>query len=145
MFVRLREQSGNYCLRLKLGDLPAFYLGDERLVIGIGGATLGLVAGAVTASIAARGRANTLRRHLIASRNETDSARKIAQNDVMLAKQFGTTSVFKDLLLTCDNIDRALSASTAKALSSGDNSDAPLSSLHSGIELTRNELLKVSS
>lgn len=140
MIRRFRDQNGDYCLRVKLGDLPAYNLGDERFVIGFGGVTLGLATGAGVASVIARGRIGLLRRHLIAARNEVESTRKISQNDVRLAKQFGTTSVFKDLLPTCDNIDRALSASASISSCDGDSKG---SSLRSGLELTRKELLKV--
>lgn len=147
MIRRVRDQSGNHhCLHLKLGDLPALNLGDERFIIGLSGAAVGLATGAIITSIVARGRMINLRKHLIATRNEVESTRKISQNDVLLAKQFGTTNVFKDLLPTCDNIDRALASHPSS--SSDNNRDSSSdwdrdSALRSGIELTRNELLKV--
>lgn len=154
MILRERDHNGNQNLRLKMGDLPSFNLGDERVVLSAGGVLLGSAVGAVIATACAQKRVTTLRRHLLTARNEVESTRKIAKNDISLAKQFGTTSVFKDLLLTCDNIDRALASSssgsdptrhshTQSPLAVSESSS--LSTLRSGIQLSQQELLKVLS
>jgi molecular chaperone GrpE len=142
MMRRVKDPKGDHHnINIKVGDLPHLNLGDERVAIGVSAAVVGLAIGVIGVAIITRTRMNNLRRHVIAARKESESARQIAQNDIALAKQFGTTQVFKDLLPTCDNIDRALSASSStSAQTFADDSSA---SLRSGIELTRKELLKV--
>ena len=136
MIRRWVDHDGNYQLYCKISDLPSFRLGDERNVFFCGGVTAGLVLGGIITSFFAKRRVNDMRRLLITARNEADTTRKIAQNDMASVKQYGLTSVFKDLLHTCDNMDRALDAS------SDVSSATSIEGLTSGVEMTRKELLK---
>jgi molecular chaperone GrpE len=162
MITRVRHPSGSHhSLRLHLGlhhlDLPVLELElDERAVIAAAALVTGALVGAAGVTARNTSRLKSLRRHVAVAQKEVDSTRVIAMKDVEAAKQFGAARIFKDLLPTCDNLDRALTAAATSAsgsisgsLSGSASVSAAVSregdacSLHSGIELTRKELLKV--
>ena len=160
MITRVRHPSGSHhSLRLHLGlhhlDLPVLELElDERAVIAAAALVTGVLVGAAGATARNTSRLTALRRHVAVAQKEVDSTRVIAMKDVEAAKQFGAARIFKDLLPTCDNLDRALTAAATSASGSGSLSgsasvsaavsrEGDACSLHSGIELTRKELLKV--
>lgn len=142
MIRRYRDSLGNNHLRLSLGDFPNIPLGDERFVFATCGTLLGLCAGGAVVIAVKRKKMNSLRNSLRIARNTIESTRDIARRDVEQARLFGTSGVFSDLLLTCDNLDRAVAALDPKSTSKADTLTSD-KQLREGIEITRKQLYKM--
>ena len=71
---------------------------------------------------------------------ELDNVRKRAERDKSETRKYAVTEFARDLTNVCENLHRALDSVTADMLESENN--ALLKTLHSGVDMTRNELLK---
>ena len=71
---------------------------------------------------------------------ELENVRKRAERDKSEMRKYAVTEFARDLTTVCENLHRALDSTTTEMLDA--EGSAVLKTLHSGVDMTRNELLK---